>query len=56
MEAAAFIAGEPWSDHPACVCPVIAAFMRSWNDGLSDKDRNRLLLPLIPKTSARARQ
>lgn len=29
MEAAAWIAGEPHSDHPACACPVIGAFMRS---------------------------
>jgi hypothetical protein len=50
MEAAAYIAGEPWSDHPECVCPVIAAFMRSWNDALPDTDRTALLLPLIPKT------
>jgi hypothetical protein len=50
MEAVAWIAREPWSDHPECACPVIGAFMRAWNDGLpSDKDRNRLLLPLIPK-------
>jgi len=50
MEAAAYIAGEPWSDHPKCVSPVIAAFMRSWNDALPDADRTRLLLPLIPDT------
>ena len=50
MEAAAYIAGEPWSDHPQCVSPVIAAFMRSWNDALPDADRTRLLLPLIPET------
>jgi hypothetical protein len=50
MEAAAYIAGEPWSDHPQCVCPVIAAFMRSWNDALPDAERTSLLLPLIPKT------
>lgn len=50
MEAAAYIVGEPWSDHPKCVCPVIAAFMRSWNDNLSDDNRTRLLLPLIPTT------
>ena len=50
MEAAAFVAGEPWSDHPECTCPVIAAFMRGWNDGLpSDEDRTRLLLPFVPK-------
>ncbi len=50
MEAAAYIAGEPWSDQPQCVCPVIAAFMRSWNDALPDIERTELLLPLITKT------
>jgi hypothetical protein len=49
MEAVAYIAGEPWSDHPQCASPVIAAFMRSWNDSLPDDKRNALLLPLIPK-------
>jgi hypothetical protein len=49
MEAVAYIAGEPWSDHPECACPVIAAFMRMWNDGLPDGERTTLLLPLIPK-------
>ncbi|EQA96825.1 hypothetical protein [Sphingobium baderi] len=50
MEAAAYIAGEPHSDHPDCACPVITAFMISWNDSLNDEDRNRLILPLIVKT------
>ena len=49
LEAAAYLAGEKWSDHPECVCPTIAAFGRSWNDTLSADDRNRLLKPLIPK-------
>lgn len=50
MEAVAFVAGESWSDHPECACPVISAFLRSWNDGLpSDAERDRLLKPLIPK-------
>jgi len=49
MELVAFIAGEPWSDHPQCACPVIGAFMRAWNDGLPDADRTALLLPLIPR-------
>jgi hypothetical protein len=49
MEAVAFVAGEAWSDHPQCACPVISAFLRSWNDGLpSDAERNRLLKELIP--------
>jgi hypothetical protein len=49
MEAASYIAREPWSDHPECVCPVIGAFLRSWNDGLPDAERTALLLPLLPK-------
>jgi hypothetical protein len=48
MEAVAYVAGEPWSDSPQCASPVIAAFLRSWNDSLSDEPRNRLLKPLIP--------
>jgi hypothetical protein len=48
MEAAAYLADEPWSDAPQCVSPVIAAFARSWNDSLrSDEQRTRLLAPLI---------
>ena len=50
MEAASYVAGEPWSANPECTCPVIAAFMMAWNDRLqSDGDRTRLLLPLVPK-------
>ena len=47
MEAVAWIAGEPHSDHPQCASPAIAAFMRSWNDGLNDADRDRLLKPFL---------
>lgn len=49
MEAVAFVAGERWSDHPKCACPVIGAFMRAWNDALPDNKRTELLLPLIPR-------
>jgi hypothetical protein len=49
MEATAYIAGEKFSDSPECVSPVIAAFCRSWNDGLGDEARNRLLKPYITK-------
>jgi len=48
MEGVAYVAGEPWSDEPACVSPVIAAFLRCWNDDLQDDaSRTRLLRPLI---------
>jgi hypothetical protein len=49
MEAAAYVSRLPFSDHPECVCPVIGAFLRSWNDSLPDGDRTALLLPLLPK-------
>ena len=42
MEAVAYIAGEKWTDHPQCASPVIAAFLRSWNDSLADDDRQQL--------------
>jgi hypothetical protein len=48
MEAVAFMAGEPWSDHPQCACPIISTFMRKWNDDLSDDDRQMLKL-YIPR-------
>ena len=43
MEAVALFAGEPWRDNPVCACPVLSAFLRKWNDALSDDDRDRLL-------------
>ena len=49
MEAVAFIAGETHSDHPNCASPVIGAFMRAWNDGLPQEERDALILPLIPR-------
>src|SRR5690606_28601620 len=49
LEAVAYIAGEPWTDHPECVCPVLAAFGRAWNDALDDDTRNRILKPFIPR-------
>ena len=49
MEAVAWLAGEPHSDQPQCACPVIGAFMRSWNDAIpDDATRTRLLKPLLP--------
>ena len=48
MEAVSYVAGEPWSDTPACACPVLGAFLRTWNDHLpTDADRDRLLRPLV---------
>lgn len=42
MEAVAYVAGEPWSDHPACASPVITSFLIGLNDRLGDDDRQKL--------------
>ncbi len=46
LEAVAYIAGEPHSDHPKCVSPVLGAFGRALNDALPE-DRRQELRPLI---------
>ena len=47
MELAGFLAGEKWSDHPACTHPLLATAARLVNDCTSDAQRSRLA-PLIP--------
>jgi hypothetical protein len=47
MELASVLAGERWSDHPACTHPLLAAVARDVNDHTSDARRQRLA-PLIP--------
>ena len=47
MEMASFLAGERWSDHPACTHPLLAHLARLVNDSVTDPVRSRLL-PLIP--------
>jgi hypothetical protein len=46
LEYTALLAGEPFSDHPACVDGELAAVLRHANDRLSDGDRFRLT-PLL---------
>ena len=36
------LAGEPFTDHPASVCPVIGSFMRAYNDSVDDRRRQDL--------------
>jgi hypothetical protein len=48
MEAVAYVAGEPFSDHPACASPILTSFLISWNDAMSDEDR-QMLKPYIPR-------
>ena len=39
MELASFLAGERWSDHPACTHPLLAALARDVNDHIGDEAR-----------------
>jgi hypothetical protein len=48
LEAASYLAGEPWSDHPTCVGEVIAALGRALNDGPFAQHLH-LLVPYIPR-------
>jgi hypothetical protein len=47
MEMASFLAGERWSDHPACTHPLLADLARLVNDNVTDRLRLRLI-PMIP--------
>jgi hypothetical protein len=47
MEFASYLAGEQWSDHPACTHPLLAGVARDVNDCTTDAGRTRLA-PLIP--------
>ena len=42
MELASMLSGEPFSDHPRSVCPVVAAVLRRYNDALDDWRRQDL--------------
>jgi hypothetical protein len=43
MEMASYLAGERWSDHPACTHPLLAELARLVNDHTSDAGRGRLV-------------
>src|SRR5215211_8672510 len=47
MELASYLAGEHWSDHPACTHSLLASVARLVNDYTSDAERPRLA-ELIP--------
>lgn len=42
MELASMLAGGPFTDHPRCACPIIGAFLRSYNDWVDDGRRQDL--------------
>ncbi|MDP3207528.1 MAG: hypothetical protein Q8M65_00120 [Rhodoglobus sp.] len=43
MEFASYLAGERWSDHPACTHPALASLARDVNDLVSDSTRSELV-------------
>jgi hypothetical protein len=49
MEWVSYLAGEPHSDQPLCVSPVLRAFCIALNDGLDTKPRQRLR-PFLTRT------
>lgn len=53
MELVAYVNGEPWTDLPRCVSPLLAAFCRSLNDTMEDAERQKLkeLIPILSGTN-----
>lgn len=49
MELVSYLAGERWSDHPACTHPLLAAVARAVNDCTPDEHRSPLavLMPSV---------
>lgn len=56
-EVVAYLAGEPHTDHPECLSPVLGAFIRTWNDDLDDEGRQKLksFLPRVIGTAGDGR-
>jgi len=54
MELASYMAKEPWSNQPQCVCRVLAVYAARLNDGFDDEARQKLksLIPLLINTRA----
>ncbi|KAA1419942.1 hypothetical protein FE697_018795 [Mumia zhuanghuii] len=48
MEFASYLAGERWSDQPACTHPLLAGLARLVNDNVSDVTR-RSMVELVPR-------
>ena len=42
MELSSMLAGESFSDRPAAVSPIVAAFLRAYNDSVDDDSRQEL--------------
>jgi len=55
MELASMLAREPFDDHPRSVCPVIAGFLRSYNDHLDERYRQDLYVYASQAVGTRAK-
>jgi hypothetical protein len=49
MEWVSYLAGEPHNDRPACVSPALRSFCVAFNDGLGNRERQRLR-PYLTRT------
>ena len=49
LEVVSLFAGELFSDSPRCVCPILAAYGRAWNDRLPDNAAREQLRQYIPR-------
>ncbi|MDE3749485.1 glycosyltransferase family 61 protein [Methylobacterium radiotolerans] len=49
LEADAYSAGDAHSDRQAYTSPSLAAFVRTWGDGLPQVERDAMVLPLMPR-------
>lgn len=54
MELASLLAGEPFSAHPRSVSPMVAAFLRMYNDRLDDTRRQDLYAVAVAVVGTRA--
>jgi hypothetical protein len=54
MELASMLAGEPFNDHPASVCPVLGSLLRAYNDSVDDDARQDLYAYAARVVSTRA--
>jgi hypothetical protein len=48
MQMVSYVAGEKWTDHPECACPVLTRYAIALNDRFNDEHR-QLLKPFIAK-------
>jgi hypothetical protein len=48
MEVVSMLSGENFTADPACVCPILGAFGRTWNDTLPTPERQELRRYIVP--------